>query len=258
VHSVFTTFEISTLNQFHFPSPKPSGTRRQLAKPARIDCEAAVALFGDFIQSGEEFAALGQFYAKYMGSITYEAVNQGQECTIKLTFPPHDKPDPSVKNLVCEVEAKFLDLLDETNALATLKAEHPEVFAFIGGIIASSLNNCRVKDTNNGQDQGKYDQGNAKGGENGEGFGVGKNPQVCVGKNKKRCTKEKNTCEWKDDACVDISVSSSLKEQADEAAQGTTEIQPKSSAAVADRQGAVITYTAAMVAGFVAVMWYGN
>jgi len=222
----------------------------------RIDCEAAVALLGDFIQSGEEFAALEKFYAKYMGSIKYEAVTQGQECKIKLTVPPDDKPDPSVTNLVCEVEAKLLELLDETSALAKLKEKYSGVFASVGGITASSLNDCRVKDTNNGQNQGKYDQGNAKGGENGEGFGVGKNPQVCAGKNKKRCTKEKNTCEWKDDACVDISVLS-LKEQADEATQGTTKIQPKSSA-VTDRQGAVITYTAAMVAGFVAAMWYGN
>ena len=184
-------------------------------------------------------------------------MNQGQDCKIKLIIPPNDKPDPSVKNLVCEVEAKLLELLDETNALAKLKELDSEVFASMGGITASSLNNCRVKDVNNGQGQGKYDQGNASGGENGEGFGIGKNPQACAGKNKKRCTKEKNTCEWKDDACVDNSVPS-LKEQADEAAQGTTKIQPKSSA-VTDRQGgAAIMYTAAMVAGFVAVMWYGN
>ena len=63
--SLSTTYEISTLNQFHFPSPKPSGTRRQLAKPARIDCEAAVGLLGEFIQSGEEFAALEKFFGSF-------------------------------------------------------------------------------------------------------------------------------------------------------------------------------------------------
>lgn len=94
---------------------------------------------------------------------------------------------------------------------------------------------------NPGANKGKYYEGNAKGIQNGIGFGVGKDPKACANKSKKHCKKD-DACKWDDDACVTRTAVFPLMEQI------ANEFQPSSASASPHGISAAII--------ILAVMWY--
>ena len=107
----------------------------------------------------------------------------------------------------------------------------------------------------NGASKGKFDQGNAKGGTYGKGYGVQEDPKACANKNKKQCKKD-DACDWdEDDGVCSAKTGAALKESVD--AVDEIPMQPNTAAIVP--QAVMIMNTVAMVVvGFVAAMWYGN
>ena len=97
-----------------------------------------------------------------------------------------------------------------------------------------------------GADNGKYDEGNAKGAQNGHGYGVNKDPKACSFKKDKKQCKKDGLCDWDGTACSDMS--SSLMEQVGNAMN----VQPKSAAAHQD----ATKISAIVTAGFI-LIWLG-
>jgi len=107
----------------------------------------------------------------------------------------------------------------------------------------------------NGASKGKFDQGNAKGGTYGKGYGVQEDPKSCANKNKKQCKKD-DACDWdEDDGVCSAKTGAALKESV--GAADEVPVQPNNTAAIVP-QAVTIMNLAAMVVGFVAAMWYGN
>ena len=113
--------------------------------------------------------------------------------------------------------------------------------------------------SNKGANKGKYDKGNTKGGENGQGFGVGKDPKACSAIKKENKCERVESCKWKDDKCSDKKEGFGALEwlaSASENVEDPMKMQPNSAAAVPQVASAT-KVSAAVLAAFV-IMWFGN
>ena len=112
--------------------------------------------------------------------------------------------------------------------------------------------------SNKGANKGKYDK--VKGGENGKGFGVGKDPKACSAIKKENKCGKVASCKWEDGKCsgkkggglgVDY-----LEASASENVEDPMKIQPNSAAAI-PQVASVTKVSAAVLAAFF-MMWFGN
>ena len=115
--------------------------------------------------------------------------------------------------------------------------------------------------SNKGANKGKYDKGNAKGGENGKGFGVGKDPKACSAIKKENKCERVAPCEWKDDKCSadkkgELGGIVFIGASASENVEDPMKMQPNS-AAVVPQVASATKVSAAILAAFV-MMWFGN
>ena len=90
--------------------------------------------------------------------------------------------------------------------------------------------------SNKGANKGKYDKGNAKGGENGKGYGVGKDPKTCSAIKKENKCESVALCKWKDGKCSDkgggFGATIGFQASASENVEDPMKMQPNSAAAV--------------------------
>ena len=109
--------------------------------------------------------------------------------------------------------------------------------------------------SNKGANKGKYNEGNTKGGENGKGFGVGKDPKACSAIKKENKCGKVASCKWKGDKCSQlgaVEVFASTSENVED----PMKMQPNSAAAVPQVASAT-KVSAAILAAFI-MMWFGN
>ena len=108
----------------------------------------------------------------------------------------------------------------------------------------------------NGASKGKFDQGNAKGGTYGKGYGVQEDPKACANKNKKQCKKD-DACDWdEDDGVCSAKTGTALKESV--GAVDEVPIMQPNTAAIVPQAVTIMNLAAMVVVGFVAALWYGN